>query len=171
MVPKVLNSDLLKAQQQLDSIKVIIEKEQMTIANAALKYSDDAETRYNSGAIINQQSGTTKFETAEMEAGLFFNVDKLKIGEYSAPLKFTTNDGKPAYRILYLKSRTAPHKANLKEDYQRLQNVALVKKQHKAIEAWINKKKATTYFRIDKSFADCNFRHDWFNNTSAKKNN
>lgn len=168
MVPKVLNSDLLKAQQYLDSIKAVIEKEKMDFKEAANKYSDDTETKYNGGALVNQNSGTTRFETSEMDAGLFFTVDKLKVGEMSAPVKFATNDGKQAYRILYLKERTEPHKANLKEDYQKLQNVALVKKQQKTVENWVKKRRALTYVKIDETFRKCKLKYDWFDEPLSK---
>lgn len=168
LVPKVLSSDMLKAQQYLDSIKLVIEKDKMEFKDAANKFSDDAETKYNGGSIVNQNSGTTRFETSEMDAGLFFTVDKLKVGEVSAPVKFASNDGKQAYRILYLKERTAPHKANLKEDYQKLQNVALVKKQQKTVEAWVKKRRALTYVKIDEEFRKCKLKYDWFDEPLSK---
>jgi peptidyl-prolyl cis-trans isomerase SurA len=168
MIPKVLSSDMLKAQQYLDSIKLVIEKEKLDFKEAANKFSDDAETKYNGGAVVNQNSGTTRFETSEMDAGLFFTVDKLKVGEMSAPVKFATNDGKQAYRILYLKVRTEPHKANLKEDYQKLQNVALVKKQQKTVENWVKKRRALTYVKIDEEFRKCQFKYDWFDAPLSK---
>lgn len=168
LVPKVLSSDMLKAQQYLDSIKLVIEKDKMDFKDAANKFSDDAETKYNGGSIVNQNSGTTRFETSEMDAGLFFTVDKLKVGEVSAPVKFASNDGKQAYRILYLKERTAPHKANLKEDYQKLQNVALVKKQQKTVEAWVKKRRALTYVKIDEEFRKCKLKYDWFDEPLSK---
>ena len=168
MVPKVLSSDMFKAQQYLDSIKLVIEKEKMDFKDAANKFSDDNETKYNGGALVNQNTGTTRFETSEMDAGLFFTVDKLKVGEVSAPVKFATNDGKQAYRILYLKERTEPHKANLKEDYQKLQNVALVKKQQKVVENWVKKRRALTYVKIDETFRTCKLKYDWFDEPLSK---
>lgn len=168
MVPKVLNSDLLKAQQYLDSVKIVIDKEKLNFKDAANKFSDDAETKFNGGTLVNQNSGTTRFETSEMDAGLFFTVDKLKVGEMSAPVKFTTNDGKQAYRILYLRERTEPHKANLKEDYQKLQNVALAKKQQKTVESWVKKRRALTYVKIDDEFRKCKLKYDWFDEPLSK---
>jgi peptidyl-prolyl cis-trans isomerase SurA len=164
----VLNSDLLKAQQYLDSVKTVIDKEKLNFRDAANRFSDDAETKYNGGTLVNQNSGTTRFETSEMDAGLFFTVDKLKVGEISAPVKFTTNDGKQAYRILYLKERTEPHKANLKEDYQKLQNVALAKKQQKTVESWVKKRRALTYVKIDDEFRKCKLKYDWFDEPLSK---
>ena len=58
----------------------MIEKEKIEFKDAANKFSDDTETKYNGGTLVNQNSGTTRFETSEMDAGLFFTVDKLNKG-------------------------------------------------------------------------------------------
>ncbi len=171
LVPKVLSSDLLQAQQYLDSVKLVIEKEKLDFSQAAQKFSDDNETKFNGGRLINQSSGTTRFETSEMDAALFFTIDKLKVGEISAPVKYTTSEGKQAYRILYLKERTEPHKANLKEDYQKLQNIALIVKQQKVMANWVKKKMALTYIRVDDSYKPCNFKYPWFSNAMDKADN
>ncbi|MCC6252586.1 MAG: peptidylprolyl isomerase [Bacteroidia bacterium] len=162
LIPKTSPSDLAKAFQYLDSVKTVIEKNKMDIKEAALKYSEDTETKYNGGTIINQNTGTTRFEADEMDATLFFTIDKLKVGELSSPVKFATRDGKQAYRLLYLKERTEPHRANLRDDYQKLQNVALVKKQQKVMEKWVEKRKALTYVKIDEEFRDCKLKYNWF---------
>ena len=41
----------------------------------------------------------------------------MQVGELSEPVPMKTDDNKDAYRLLYLKRKTAPHKANLKDDY------------------------------------------------------
>jgi peptidyl-prolyl cis-trans isomerase SurA len=169
MMPKVSSVDLSKAAQKLDSIKVEIESGKISFEAAAAKYSDDAESKNNRGNVINPQTGTTRFEIDELDPALFFVIDKMKVGEVSTPLKFSTNDGKTAYRLVYLKTRTTPHKANLKEDYQRIQTVALVQKQNKVLENWIKKKKATTYIKIDEQFTTCNFKYEWLDSATTKK--
>jgi peptidyl-prolyl cis-trans isomerase SurA len=107
-------------------------------------------------------------EIGQMDQSIAFAVDKLKVGEFTKPMQMTTNDGKQAYRILYLKERTAPHKANLKEDYQKLQNVALVKKQQKTVEAWVKKRRALTYVKIDEEFRKCKLKYAWFDEPLSK---
>ena len=73
----------------------------------------------------------------------------------------TTNDGKQAYRILYLKTRTQPHRANLTDDYPTIQSVALIKKQQDAVHNWINKKAAETYVHIIEDYKNCTFSNKW----------
>jgi peptidyl-prolyl cis-trans isomerase SurA len=86
----------------------------------------------------------------------------LAVGELTPPAIITTREGKQAYRMLYLKSRTKPHVENLTDDYQRIQSAALLEKQQKVIDEWINKKIVTTYVKIvaeDKK--GCKFEHNW----------
>ena len=63
--------------------------------------------------------------------------------------------------MIYLKNRIDPHKISLKEDYQRLQTLALQEKQKKTIRTWIDKKLKTMYFKIDPDFAGCKFENNW----------
>lgn len=169
MMPKVNPMDLLKASQKLDSIKAEIESGAIGFEAAAAKYSDDADSKNNRGNVVNPQTGATRFEVDELDPALFFIVDKMKVGEISSPLKFTTSDGKTAYRIIYLKTRTTPHQANLKEDYQRIQSIALAQKQNKTIENWIKKKKATTYIKIDQNLTGCPFKYEWLESAGSRK--
>jgi peptidyl-prolyl cis-trans isomerase SurA len=163
MSPKNSSADILKAQQFLDSVYTLLKTDSMTFSNAAAKFSDDAESKYNGGLIVNPQTGTNRFETSELDPTTFFTIDKLKPGQYSQPVKFQGRDGKPAYRLLYLKTRTEPHRANLKEDYQQIQNVALAQKQAKVLGDWVKKKKATTYIKLDDEFKSCGFQYQWVN--------
>ena len=162
LVPKTSGADLFKAQSFCDSVYQLIQKDSISFADAAFKFSDDAESKNNGGIIPNPQTGSSKFETSELDQTIFFTIDKLKVGEISTPVLMQTADGKKAYRLLYLKSRTEPHRANLKDDYQRVQNIALTLKQTKVIDNWIKSKLKTTFVKIDANYASCSFKHDWF---------
>ena len=111
--------------------------------------------------MINQQTGTIKFEIDQLDPTVFFIIDKMKEGEISNPVIMKNKEGKQSYRILYLKSRTLPHRANLKEDYNRLQEAALNEKKNLAIKDWINKKSTKTYISIIEEYKNCNFKYLW----------
>ncbi|MEY4110780.1 MAG: Peptidyl-prolyl cis-trans isomerase SurA [Bacteroidota bacterium] len=169
MSPKIRPSDFQLASSFLDSIKSEIASGKIDFAAAAQKYSDDEESKNNNGNVVNMASGTTRFTNDELDPGLFFVLDKMKTGEISVPVKYQTNDGKQAYRILLLKTRTNPHRANLKEDYQRIQSVALQNKQNKVLSDWVRKKQAVTYVRVDDKYRSCKFRYNWFPVKQGKK--
>ncbi len=157
----VTPEELVNAQQQLDSVATAIKAGTIKFAAAAEKYSDDKDTKFNGGQVMNPNSGASKFETSQVDPAILFTLDKLNPGEISVPQATTTNNGAQCYRILFLKSRSEPHSINMKDDYQRLQEAAQNDKQAKMLEAWKNKKKATTYIKIADEYKDCAILKDW----------
>lgn len=159
--PKVSAEDISNAQNTADSIAKLIRSGTLTFSEAAEKYSDDKDTKLNGGVVINQASGSSRFETDQLDPTVLFQLDKMEKGEISNPMITTTREGDQAYRILYLKSRSAPHRLNLKDDYQRLQELAQTDKQNNTLEQWRNKKKALTYIRISDDYKNCPVLTDW----------
>jgi peptidyl-prolyl cis-trans isomerase SurA len=72
-----------------------------------------------------------------------------------------TREGKQAYRLLYIKSRTEPHKANLQQDYQRILEDARANKETKLMKDWVKKKVGGTYVWISDEYKSCKFENDW----------
>lgn len=166
IAPKTSSLDLVRSRNFLDSIynRLMNPSDSLNFTDAAGKYSDDEDTRNSGGMIVNPQTGNTRFEMDELgqlDPTLVFAIDKMKVGEITKPTSMTTRDGKPAYRILCLKTRTEPHKANLKDDYQRLQAAALAEKQQRVMKAWIKKKLEGTYVRIADDYKNCKFENSW----------
>lgn len=160
IIPKVSPLDLVKAKNDLDSIAALISKDSISFEKAALRFSDDP-GRVNGGLLINPASSNSIFPADQLDPKVFFVVDKLKTGEVSAAVPYTTEDGTSAYRILKLISRTDPHKANLKDDYNQLQEWALNEKKGKAVSKWIKEKSKTAFLRIDERYKECQFQYDW----------
>ncbi len=163
MKASVSSASLASAKSVLDSALAKIQSKELSFAEAAQQYSDDKDSRYSGGVLINPQTGQTKFEPSQLDPTLFFVIDKLKPGEYSEPVVMNTDDGTKAYRIVMLKTKTDPHRANLKDDYQRIKEAALSEKQSSAIEEWILKRKTGTYIQIDNDFTGCNVVQAWLN--------
>ena len=160
--PKVSLLNLNKAKVTLDSVAYLIANKKMNYDLAVVRYSDDP-GKNSGGMMINPASGNSKFEASQIDAKLFFVIDKLKTGEVSAPI-LTNERGKQDYRVYYLKTRTNPHKANLEEDYARIQQLALEKKKQDIIDAWITKKMNSTYISIKDDFHSCPFERKWIKN-------
>lgn len=160
IIPAVSPDDLAAAATQLDSVSELIRMDSITFEKAALKYSDDP-GKVNGGLMQSPSSGNTFIASDELDAKVLFVVDKLKPGEISGSVPFTTDDGTQAYRLLYLKSKTQPHKANLRDDYNRIQDWALEDKKQKAIGTWIAQKAKTAYVRIGDRFGGCDLEYEW----------
>jgi len=163
MIPKASPADMIKSKKEIDRIAELIKKDSLTFERVATLYSDDP-TKANGGLLTNQYSGNSKFSPEEIDPNMFFVIEKMKVGEVSAPMVYTNEDGQQAYRILKLKSRSEPHKANLKDDYPQIQNIAVQVKQNQAISNWINEKTLSTFVSISDNYKDCNFKYTWLRN-------
>lgn len=163
--PETDDKALVISLNLLDSLSKKINAGELSFDDAAQKFSDDEETRNNGGLMINPETNTTKLSPDKIDRLLFFQVDSMKIGRISAPLLMNTTDGKTAYRIVMLKSRTQPHKANMKDDYQKIQEVATSEKQNKAMSEWVERKTKSTYIQFNENNSPCSILEHW------KKNN
>jgi peptidyl-prolyl cis-trans isomerase SurA len=164
--PKISDEDLVKTVTFLDSIRTKIIAGAITFEEAAEKFSDDEETKNNGGALINPETGTTKLSPDKMDKLLFFQVDTMKLNQVSKPIQMVTNENKTAYRLVLVKSRTEPHKANLKDDYQKIQEVVLSEKQNKIMSEWVEKKRKTTYVQLNDTMNNCEALKHWTKSNS-----
>ncbi|HHU47524.1 MAG TPA: peptidylprolyl isomerase [Bacteroidales bacterium] len=144
----------------LDSIRSLIITQKLDFSDAAFKYSDDM-NKNSGGWVVNPYSGSMKFEKNAMDESTFATINKLIPGEYSSPIPYVTVDGNIAYRIIYLKSKTAAHKANLTEDYDAIKSAALENKKRKIIDKWLKNKVKTTNIKIDETYKFCPFIEKW----------
>jgi peptidyl-prolyl cis-trans isomerase SurA len=158
--PKVSALNLRMSKLFLDSVSDLIVQKKITFSDAVVRFSDDP-SKNNSGLLINPITGESKFEVSQLDPKIFFVIDKLKVEEISSPVIFKTERGKEEYRLYYLKERTLPHKANLENDYARIQELALEKKRMNAMEAWTADKAAKTYIRIIEPYDKCTFQQSW----------
>ena len=157
-------TSLSRAKLHVDSIYNSVKTGKLDFASAASLNSDNNETKYNGGMMLNAenvQNRTTFIPTDKLEAQVFLTVDTMKVGSFSQPEIFTAADGKQGYRFLYLKSKTGPHKANLEQDFPKVKEVAFEDKTSRTVSEWFEKRRKTTYIKIDNDFADCTILKSW----------
>jgi peptidyl-prolyl cis-trans isomerase SurA len=155
MNPKADANAMQKAIAKLDSLKTVIEADSISFDWAAKYYSEDEKTSVNGGLVVNPQSNASSFELDELPTKDYYTIRNMEVGDVSEPFESTDHNHKVCYKILYLKSRTEPHRANLKQDYMLLQNMALAEKNNEVMNAWYEEKKQSTYISIDPAFRDC----------------
>jgi peptidyl-prolyl cis-trans isomerase SurA len=163
IMPKMTNEDFFRCKTSLDSIYTEINNGTIAFEEAVKKFSDDADTRQNGGLMINPQTASTKFDNeilGQLDPNLVVTLNAMKVGELSKPMQFVGPDGKPGFRILKLKNRIDPHRANLKDDYQKLTLLATSEKSGRLRRDWIKKRSKTTYIKLDPEFS-CKFENEW----------
>lgn len=133
----------------------------MTFQEAVGKYSTDDNSKMTGGMITDQRSGSAQLEVNQLDPQIALMIDSLKPGVISQPQLFKTQTGELSARIVMLKTRTDPHKANLKDDYSKVKNVAKAQKEQETIDAWIKEKLPSYYLKIDPEYRDCAGLKKW----------
>ena len=106
-------------------------------------------------------TGSIRVPMEALDKDLFFILENLKPGEMSLPREVEMPDRSTAYRMVFLRTITPPHKADLKSDYAKFQMAALEAKKQKELENWIKKYKKQAYIRIMQSSLLCQGLEKW----------
>ena len=157
---KVSPTALQAAYNELDSIANLIRNNSITFDEAVAKYSDE-DDKVNGGYLVNPNTGGTLFAAEDLDQQVSVVVNRLEVGEVSDPVPMKTKNDKDAYRLLIIKKKTTPHKANLKDDYALIQQWTMQKLRQDAINKWIKSKSSKAYVKISDDYLDCDFQFDW----------
>ena len=160
--PKISAENLENTKLFLDSVRTAILNKEITFDEAAEKVSDDENSKQNGGIAINAQyTGDAKWEVGQLDKSVFYTIENMEVGRISEPAFFRTLDEKEGYRLIKLNSKTQPHRADMKTDYQRIQMIALQEKKNEVTQEWIEEKLKTTYVRVNNAYLDCDFQRNW----------
>lgn len=159
--PKVSDKDLSDAIVRLDSIRADIIDKKFTFEDAASIVSHDKDTKNSRGVMVNDDTGTTRFEMSQLPQEVARVVNGMSEGEISRP--FIMKDPKrnrDVVAIVKLSRRINAHKANLSDDYQLIKAMYEKAEKTRIIKEWTEKKIKETYVRIEDGWRDCHFSHN-----------
>jgi peptidyl-prolyl cis-trans isomerase SurA len=159
--PERTSGDIRRALDKLDSVRSQLIAGTITFQQAVGKYSTDEMAQRTGGMIQDPQTGGTQMEVDKLDPALALMVDTLKPGSYSPPQVFDKGGGERSTRIVYMKSISSPHKANLKDDYNRIQEAALQQKKSQRMDQWLADKSKTFYVKIAPEYANCQILKVW----------
>ena len=97
----------------------------------------------------------------QLDKDMVVMMKNLKVGEYSQPTEFADERGKRGVRIVYLLSRSEPHRENIKDDYSKIAQRALEEKKNNTLEKWFTEKIPTYYIKIDAEYKTCEEMQKW----------
>ncbi len=167
--PRVTDKDLTDAINRLDSIRADMLAEKFTFEEAVYVISQDKDTRNNRGQMFNKETGSTRFQMAELPQEVSKAVAGLSVGEISKPFIMKDERNRDVVAIVKLSNRIEGHKANMSDDYQLIKDMYENSRREKIISDWINSKIKDTYVRIEDGWRDCDFKHEGWIKTSASK--
>lgn len=161
--PRVSNDNIKSMMLKLDTIADDLRNDSITFELAAQLISDDKDTRNNNGIMFNNNTASSRFEMQDLPVDVARAIDRMEVGEISAPFTYRQRNDKIVCAIVKLKSKIAGHKANLKEDYETLVGLYTAMMSEKKVAEWIKNKQRTTYVRINKDNRDHKFKYDGWN--------
>ena len=157
---KVAPEALQQAYNELDSIANLIRNDSISFDEAVRLFSDE-DDKVNGGYLVNPNTGSTMFAAEDLDQQVSVVINRLEVGEVSNPVLMKTKNDKEAFRLLIIKRKTTPHRANLKDDYALIQQWTMQKLRQEAINKWINDKSSKAYVKISEDYCDCDFQFDW----------
>ena len=158
--PHVSIDEKTKAIHNLDSISNLIRENKLTFEHAVMNFSQDKNTAMNAGLMLNEKSGTSKFEYQDLPPEVAKIVYDMHVGEVSKPFTMINKStNKDVVAIVKVKSKVDNHKANLLDDYQMLKTYYEGKKKQEFLNNWIIKKQKETYISIDPAWQNCTFQY------------
>ena len=164
LTPKIEANQLRDAKKKLDSIRKRLIDNEINFKDAALAYSDEKETKFNGGILINPQTGDTRFELTNLDPTLYSQIRNLEDEELSQPLIEEDRSGLKKYKILKVSNRYDEHVANYSLDYSKIKSLALKEKQLKVIQKWMDEKIESTYVNVNRESKLCSFTNNWVKN-------
>lgn len=160
--PELTDADLDLAEGMLDSVRQLVLSDSITFSAAVKKFGfEETQSFTNDGRMINPNTGDTFFEIGDLEPDVYFTIDTMDVNGVSAPFKFQDPSGDPFFRIVQLRSRTAPHKANLKQDYNKIKQAAIQAKQSQEVSEWVARTLNSTYIQLDGDYKTCPVLDKW----------
>ncbi len=153
--PETGTTDVSASATKLARIRRQILSDSISFAKAAKDFSEDKVTAANGGLLANRQDGGSRLPLDRLDPAIFFTIDTMKVGHITPPMPYRTDEGKDAMRILYLKSNTPPHQANLTDDYQKISQAALAQKKNKALDEWYEKNRSTVFLEVAPEYESC----------------
>jgi peptidyl-prolyl cis-trans isomerase SurA len=161
-IPQITQPETDLAVAKLDSIRQQLVNGSIGFGEAVAKYSDDENAKFTAGILMARDgSNYLKIDELDKEMVLLLKNSNLSAGQYSKPTAFTDERGKKGVRIVYIISKSEPHRENLKDDYNRIAQRALEKKKNLALQTWFQSRISTYYIMIDGDYRNCSNLSKW----------
>lgn len=162
--PKVTPSAIQAAREKLQAARDKIVSGELTFAEAALKYSDEVETKFEGGRLINPMTQDFNFELTRMDTQMYTEIQDLKDDEVSPILQDEDRVNAIKFKILKVTNRTDEHEADFSRDYLKIKRLALQEKQLETVSKWQDQKIKDTYIKINGEHRKCQFSGNWLKN-------
>lgn len=169
-IPQLTKTEIKASLLKMDSIRAKLITGALTFGEAVNRYTEDESSKFTAGMKSNQE-GSNYLTIDQLDKDMVLMLKVLNVGEYSQPTEFNDERGKKGVRIVYLKSKSEPHRENIKDDYNKIAQRALEEKKNDALDKWFTEKIPTYYVKIDEDFKTCEEMQKWLNSANSTVKN
>ncbi|WP_316930889.1 peptidylprolyl isomerase [Lacinutrix jangbogonensis] len=161
MIPEVAESSVKAAKDKIEETKKNIEEGNITFADAAREVSDEVETKFQGGQLINPATQDYNFELTKIDTEIYVKIQDLENNTVSDVLVDRDEIGNVLYKILTVTDRINEHEADYSRDYLKIKELALSEKRLETIGKWQEENILDTYIKISGDYRDCDFTNNW----------
>lgn len=140
------------AKMRLDSLRAKLYAAELGFMQAAKKM-DQSKSAQSGQFFLHGQDGSSFLKIDQLDKPTVMALSKINPGDYSAPFVDKDENERTIVRMIYLKSRSQPHRMNLKDDYSRIADAALNQKRAEVMSKWIKEKVQAYSIEVDPEFA------------------
>jgi peptidyl-prolyl cis-trans isomerase SurA len=145
----ITDDEIKQSVIKLDTIRSKIVAGTIGFNEAGNKYSEDPSAKFL-GPFVTGQDGSTYVTIDQLDKEMVTALGTMKVGDISQPVTFVDPQSEnKGVRIIYLKSRSEPHRMNVRDDYSKIAQFALEEKKGKEIDKWMKAKIPTYYIMVD----------------------
>lgn len=158
--------EIATARKELDSIRTLIMDGKLTFKEAAFRFSDDKQTKFNAG-IITSQDGSDRIEKLNLPPTVSYQIAGLNKGDITDVFQDNVQDRK-VVSIIKIDDVIAAHQLDITTDYDRIKQMALNKKKNETLEQWVKERLPNIFISINDRYKSCTFKTDWRKTTASK---
>lgn len=165
IIPKVADAAIAQADFLIEQAYNELKNDKITWERAIEKYCNDVGMKNAKGKLVHPYTGEPFWridDLLQFDPALVQIISNLQLLQYAQPTTYENRfESKEGVRIVRVVNRIKPHRANLEEDYQLIQNAAENKKKEEVLWDWVNEKMLNAYIHIDNSYNSCKFNYTW----------
>ena len=158
--------EIASAKKELDSIRTLIMDGKMTFKDAAFRFSDDKQTKFNAG-IITSEDGSDKIEKLNLPPTISYQIAGLNKGDITDVFQDDVQDRKTV-TLIKIDDVIAAHQLDIMTDYNRIKQMALNKKKNEMVEKYVKERLPNVFISINDRYKTCIFKTDWRKTADTK---
>lgn len=141
-------TDASGARELLRTLRDSLRNSDVPFERLAQEYSEDPNSNTRGGFVTDPQTGSRDLPISQLGSSWQSTLDTMEVGEISAPAEVELQNGRTAWHIVWLQRRTPSHVANLQDDYERIQQIALEDKRQRELQEWYSRLREDVYINV-----------------------